>query len=199
MLLSAVHNRNDLARPVADANDLDHASAAAIASTALMIGEIQSFVDDSSPRSSFDPTCLILYPPSGPSPPAESVQQYLRRLARAAQADAADMACSSILAGQGSESDDTGDIALWLGSKDHASANVVLETLGLSEWVASGEVAGSNFVAPRESRVEKLLGEMEESFSFRASASMTGGIVLFFLIGRVSGGWVGLAGIGTWT
>ncbi|KAG6862288.1 hypothetical protein C0995_015985 [Termitomyces sp. Mi166 len=199
MLLTAVHNRNDLARPVADANDLDHGSAAAIASTALMIGEIQSFVDDTSPRSSFDPTCLILYPPSAPSPPAEPVKQYLRRLARAAQADAADMACSSILAGQGSESDDTGDIGLWLGSEDHASPELVLSALGLSGWAANGEVAASNFAAPPASRVEQALVEMEERFSFRVRASMTGGIVLFFLVGRVSGAWAGLAGIGTWS
>ncbi|KAG6878533.1 hypothetical protein C0993_004431 [Termitomyces sp. T159_Od127] len=190
----------DLARSIAEANDVDHASAAAIASTALMIAEIQSFVDDASPRSLFDPASLVLYPPSRPERPAEPVQQYLRRLACAANADAADMACSSILAGQGSESDDTGDVALWLGSGDHASPELVLGTLGLSDWAASGKVAASAFAAPPGSRVETLLGEMEDVFSFRVQAAMTGGVVLFFLVGRVAGaGWAGLAGIGTWT
>ncbi|KAG6820880.1 hypothetical protein H0H93_010224 [Arthromyces matolae] len=107
-----------------------------------MIAEIQSFIDDSSPKSSFDPSCLILFPPSSPPspPPPDFVRHYLHRLARDAQADATDRACSSILAGQGSESDDTGDIALWLGPNNHSTPDLVLKSLGLSEWAANGEV-----------------------------------------------------------
>ncbi|KAG6908386.1 hypothetical protein DXG01_004815 [Tephrocybe rancida] len=176
MNLASVYNRNDLARPVAAANDLDHLSSAAIASTALMIGEIQSFVDDNSPRSTFDPTSLILFPPSSPPPPTDPIQQYLLRLVRAAQADATDIACSSILAGQGSESDDTGDIAVWLGDGNFATPDGVLEALGLSDWAAGGEIAASNFAASPGSRLDGLLGEMEDLFSFRVSAAMTGGI-----------------------
>ncbi|KAG6854059.1 hypothetical protein C0991_011037 [Blastosporella zonata] len=199
MDLASVQHRNILAHPVEAANDLDHASAAAIASTALMIGELQSFVDVNSPRSTFDPTTLILFAPSSPPSPTDAIQQYLRRLARAAQSDAVNKSYSSILAGQGSESDDTGDIALWLGTGDFATPDKVLGALGLSVWAADGEIAVTNFAAPAGSRIEGLLGELKDTFSFRVRAEMTGRIVLFFLVGRVGGGWAGLAGIGTWS
>ncbi|KAG6829555.1 hypothetical protein H0H92_004224 [Tricholoma furcatifolium] len=163
-----------LAHSVAEANGLDNPSAAAIASTALIIQEIQSFIEDEDPRSTFDPSSLILFPPQpqAPLPPIDSVKQYLRRLVLAAQADAVDLSCSSILAGQGSESDDTGDIAVWLGPGDFSSPDLVLHALGLTEWAADGEIASTQFTGG--SRLEKLVSEMEDKFSFRASASMTG-------------------------
>jgi len=44
------------------------------------------------------------------------------------------------------------------------------------------------------------MADLKDKFSFRVKVSMTGGIVLFFLVGRVENeGWGGLAGIGTWS
>ncbi|KAF5386051.1 hypothetical protein D9615_002429 [Tricholomella constricta] len=154
-----------------------------------MISEIQSFVDDNAPRSRFDPQTLILLPPGSRQLPNNTVRQYLHRLALAAEATAAESACSSILAGQGSESDDTGDVALWLGKGDFQTPELVLKGLGLN-----GEIKMTDFSPPAQ--LAGLLGELKDAFSFRVQARMTGGVVIFFLLGRVEGaGWGGLAGI----
>ncbi|KAG6857269.1 hypothetical protein H0H87_007102 [Tephrocybe sp. NHM501043] len=171
---------------------LDQASIDAIASTARNINDSAS-----SHSSSFDLATLILSPPSRPTPPPDTVH-YLTRLARAAHADALAMSCSSLLAGQGSESDDTGDVALWLGSGDFASPDLVLAVLGLLDWAAAREV--KPFPPPNGPQIDALLGQLHDVLSFRVSPAMTGGMVMFFLVGRLSsGGWGGLAGIGTWS
>ncbi|KAG5653621.1 hypothetical protein H0H81_011847 [Sphagnurus paluster] len=209
---------NQLLEPIARANEqLSHASAAAIASTALMIAEIQAFVDDGAARSRFDAQKLILLAPGATTLPADNVQDYLWRLALAAEAAATNNTCSSILAGPGSESDDTGDVGLWLGAGDFSTPDRVLEGLGLGDWARDGEVIGYRTrgvyptyrlqVAMTEgaqatgAELIYLLGELEDQISFRAHATMTGGVVIFIAVGRVKGdgGWAGLAGIGTWS
>ncbi|KAF8070278.1 hypothetical protein FPV67DRAFT_1486810 [Lyophyllum atratum] len=188
MDLASIHNKNDLTRAIADANQLSHAEAGAVASTALMVGEIQSFVNDNAPRSRFDPHTLILLPPSLPSQPSETVQRYLHRLALAALATAEEKFCSSILAGQGSESDDTGDVGLWLGSGEFQTPRQVLHALGLADWASDGEIAATVFpplAGLAGSQLGDLMAELKDMFSFRAKVSMTDGIVLFFLVGRL--------------
>lgn len=63
--------------------------------------------------------------------------QYLQSLASTAKETAFAHACSSVLAGQSSESDDLEDVGFWLGAgqydKDHASN--VLRVLGLEDKV----------------------------------------------------------------
>ena len=48
-------------------------------------------------------------------------------------------------------------------------------------------------------KLVKLVDGLSDKYSFRVSSDMTGGIVVFFLIGRVERGWGGLIGTGTWS
>ncbi|KAF9456628.1 hypothetical protein BDZ94DRAFT_1138199, partial [Collybia nuda] len=83
---------------------------------------------------SFLPARLLLIPPAQ-SLPHDKIQGYLYELVRAAQVAAEAQACSSILAGIGSESDDTGDAAFWLGEGQfEGQAEEVVRALGLIDW-----------------------------------------------------------------
>ena len=64
------------------------------------------------------------------------VQTYLHSLTLAANAVANENACGSVLAGQGSESDEFGDVACWLGQGDYGPGREtnVLQALGLQSW-----------------------------------------------------------------
>lgn len=77
----------------------------------------------------FDAEHLLLIAATRPS---ASTASYLYRLAKAAQDSAYARACSSLLAGEGSESDDTGDVAFWLGEGDYGAPDKVLRALGVS-------------------------------------------------------------------
>ncbi|KAJ2936552.1 hypothetical protein H1R20_g539, partial [Candolleomyces eurysporus] len=57
--------------------------------------------------------------------------EYLQRLATLAKESAEAHACSSVLAGQGSEADDHGDVGLWLGTGPYDNAEHVQRALGL--------------------------------------------------------------------
>ncbi|KAL1942716.1 hypothetical protein VTO73DRAFT_4956 [Trametes versicolor] len=61
---------------------------------------------------------------------APSTRNYLRQLTRSANAAAASLACGSILAGHTSETDEYGDVAVWLGS-DKYSPGHELDVLSL--------------------------------------------------------------------
>lgn len=144
----ATHSLIDLAT-IEDKQYLTHAIAAhlpsiasgPIASTALTIAEIQRLSDEESPPSSFSPTSLYLLP-EGVQLPTKQVRETLLKLAVSAQGAAEALACSSVLAGQGSESDDTGDVALWLGHGDfgRGHAQNVIEKLGLVDWLGGAQV-----------------------------------------------------------
>ena len=64
------------------------------------------------------------------------VQTYLHSLTLAANAVANENACGSVLAGQGSESDEFGDVACWLGQGEYGPGREtdVLQALGLQSW-----------------------------------------------------------------
>lgn len=68
--------------------------------------------------------------------------QYLQALATAAKDTAFAHACSSVLAGQGSEADDLEDIGFWLGKGqyDRENAENVMKSLGLQGEVGMGTV-----------------------------------------------------------
>lgn len=89
---------------------------------------------------------LLLLPPSAQAikPPGSDILQYLYDLALQANKAAESLSCSSILAGQGNESDDTGDVALWLGSGHYGPGQeqAVLRTLGLASWLDQGAIVG---------------------------------------------------------
>lgn len=69
---------------------------------------------------------------------------YFYQLALKAHLLAMANGCSSILAGQGSESDDTGDVGFYLGEGDYEKAENVLKTLGLPENGVSMPVMGNS-------------------------------------------------------
>lgn len=77
----------------------------------------------------FDEGHRVVYP--GARPSAETAE-CLYALAKEAQDTAHARACSSVLVGASSESDDTGDVAFWLGAGDYGSADKVLQALGIT-------------------------------------------------------------------
>lgn len=88
--------------------------------------------------------CLIR---AGSTPPTKDATQYLSSLATAAHQAATSLLCSSILAGQGSESDEFGDCALFVGQVDATialegatkePAEKILRAAGLEAWLTEG-------------------------------------------------------------
>lgn len=139
--LKQITDKKELVRVIDDATPLTDVSSNALLSTALLVGELQSFSEKQAFLSHFIPSCLALLAPGIGVPPV-FIQNYLYDLVIAGEAAAVSVSCSSILAGQGSESDDTGDIAVWLGKGQFGPGHAanVLERLGLSDWGALGEV-----------------------------------------------------------
>lgn len=76
----------------------------------------------------------------------DPVTVYLRDLTISANKAAESLACGSILAGQSSEADEFGDIAIWLGAGKYGEGNEVevLEALDLGRW-ADRKVVYFNF------------------------------------------------------
>ncbi|KDQ57738.1 hypothetical protein JAAARDRAFT_35423 [Jaapia argillacea MUCL 33604] len=81
---------------------------------------------------------LLLLPANrlASSSPSPAVQEQLRDLVLSSQEVANSAACGSFVAGQSSESDEFGDVAVWLGEGDFGKGNElrVLEALGLEHW-----------------------------------------------------------------
>ena len=65
------------------------------------------------------------------------VQSFLEELTRASYEVATSLMCSSVLAGQSSESDDYGDVGIWVGPLQTKDPWEVLSNLGLKEWIQS--------------------------------------------------------------
>jgi hypothetical protein len=69
------------------------------------------------------------------------VKEYLDELTLKANEAAASLFCGSILAGQSSETDDYGDVGVWLGElgiepgSSKSKSEVILEALSLTRWV----------------------------------------------------------------
>ena len=139
--LKDIRDKNDLAHIIDEATPLSAASSSALVSTALLLGEFQSIVDTQAPLSRLLPSNLVLLAPSADAPNVDA-QKFLYDLVIGSEAAAVSMSCSSILAGQGSESDDTGDIGVWLGEGNYGRGHAgdVLERLGLSQWSGEGKV-----------------------------------------------------------
>lgn len=103
----------------------------AIASTILSLAQFKI-------QGTFLPEHLLILPPQTQATPSPSHQllQYFENLALLANKAAESLTCSSILAGQGNESDDMGDVALWLGEGDYGPGKErnVLKLLNLTQW-----------------------------------------------------------------
>ena len=98
----------------------------------------------SSPAPYFDSSRHILTG-IGVSVPSDIIKGQIEALVEAAEAAATSLACGSILAGQGSEGDDHGDVGLWLGKGAYGKGyeSEVLDALGLQSW-AQGEKVSNN-------------------------------------------------------
>ncbi|EJD55446.1 hypothetical protein AURDEDRAFT_179200 [Auricularia subglabra TFB-10046 SS5] len=161
----------------------------------------------------FAPAHLYLVPAHTAAPVPAQAQDALRNLTTGAQQAAAASLCGSVLAGGGSEGDEFGDVAFWLGSgQDYEGSGKeenVLKTLGLGRWLDRGakivrepsaELASNLTSSPALDEVRRAVGALQKRFAFRVEGGGAGGQVLFFLVGRLpEGGWAGLLGIGVWS
>ena len=74
-------------------------------------------------------------------PASSEVEEYLNKLTVEANAAAASLFCGSILAGQSSETDEYGDVGVWLGdlevglASNKSESEVIIEALSLTHWV----------------------------------------------------------------
>ncbi|KAF9451263.1 hypothetical protein P691DRAFT_808253 [Macrolepiota fuliginosa MF-IS2] len=192
----------------------------AVASTVLSLAEIQRAFDSDGSLSIFLPQHLLLLPPKAQAvqAPNERTLRYLGELAVLANVAAESLACSSVLAGQGSESDDTGDVALWLGKGDYGPGNEhnVLRVLELTPWLEQGATVtrvelssygstlpstlSGSVLSPQVQDLVLKINEMSDKYCFRVNSLSTAPLVFFVLLGRfVTSEWGGLMGIGTWS
>lgn len=153
----------------------------------------------------------------------------IRALVLAAHDAANSHACSSVLAGQGSESDEYGDIGLCLGvvqgidneGSEKGKAAAVFRSIGLGGILESQpsqilpitlspdlklpstfKCTTSDASVARFTEAFQALG-LSEEFAFSLDCSEgAGGVVVHILIGRTQDHdprWLGLLGVGTWT
>lgn len=148
--------------------------------------------------------------PQGVAQPTGPTKHFLDKLRDSAQVAAAAAACGSVLAGQSSESDEFGDVAVWI-PEDYANMKgedvkqSLLTALGLDSWTEGkvspltlDEASSLPTTFPdtktqETTMLENLLKTVDDKHAFSISRPP---YVAYFLIGRVTGGWVGLAGIG---
>ncbi|KAG8760703.1 hypothetical protein FRC14_002199 [Serendipita sp. 396] len=162
------------------------------------------------PSLSYAPTHFSLISPNTVtnSSSVYRVQTYLEELTRAAFEVSSSLSCGSMLAGGGSETDEYGDVGVWVGSLEKRDPQDVLQNLGLDEWVKSngGKIVqmppspsplpSSLTSSTSQSMVSetpkmhaeslsKLLNNLESTMEFRIHG-LPGGTVLYFLVGQLS-------------
>lgn len=142
--------------------------------------------------------------------PAQNVEsdkaalEYFSNLASTAKETAFAHACSSVLAGQSSESDDLEDVGLWLGTGqyDKEHANNVLRVLGLGDKFHFVPLMESGLPATFEfggdGPLVDALGQLADKYCVRVSVPEASTVV-FVLVGRCQSGWGGLVGAGVWS
>jgi len=180
--------------------ELDRESLTAIQSTLGVLSKL------STPSgASFSPSAFTLFP-SSHSPSTES-QSFLRSLLLSTTQTALANSTSSFLAGSSSESDDYGDIALYLGPvsslplSSQSSGSLkderqILSLMGL-EGILSKQSVSIHRTDPPTTH-NSLVDKLTDVFTFRVEGANEG-TVLFFLIGRYETDWLGLVGIGIWS
>ncbi|ETW80547.1 hypothetical protein HETIRDRAFT_101688 [Heterobasidion irregulare TC 32-1] len=150
------------------------------------------------------------------------VQTYLHSLTLAANAVANENACGSVLAGQGSESDEFGDVACWLGQGEYGPGREtdVLQALGLQNWSQNNRKIQhadlqSTYLppsfrpssTPELEKLTSLLSILQDKYYFFMDGGEgMGGCVAHLLLGNYRGdaksgfgGWIGIIGLGTWS
>lgn len=73
---------------------------------------------------------------------ASHTLSFLEETTRASFEVASTLLCSSVLAGRTSESDEYGDVGLWIGDLKHRTGVDVLKRLGLDSWLKQGAKVG---------------------------------------------------------
>ncbi|EPQ57367.1 hypothetical protein GLOTRDRAFT_137708 [Gloeophyllum trabeum ATCC 11539] len=199
---------------------LSDASAVSVANT---LSKLYGSSTGQAPTASLVPSHLILLSaePRHAHPPSPEIQEHLRDLIVTAHEGAAALCCGSILAGQGSETDEYGDIAIWLGDGPYGdNAPEVLAALGLERWVGgdSASTIGRISLSPTTglpeslrppppqtsvNKLEELLSRLENKYAFFVKGGPSaGGAVLQVLLGYIrigeEGGWGGIMGVGVW-
>ena len=144
-------DQEDLSVTIKDKAKLSPPSANAVACTIL---QLHSASDAQAPLRLFVPHRLLLIAPppqtaQSSSLPDETTQNYLYSLAKDAEEAAVSQSCSSILAGLGSESDDFGDVAVWLGQGEYGRGHEAdaLKRLGFEQWATHGQVRRSDLLS----------------------------------------------------
>ncbi|RPD78380.1 hypothetical protein L226DRAFT_610315 [Lentinus tigrinus ALCF2SS1-7] len=149
----------------------------------------------------------------------QSTASYLKELARSANAAAASVYCGSVLAGQTSEADEYGDVALFLGFDTEPRVDFgpgherdVLHVLGLEYLLQDGhnpehlDLSPSTSLPPTVNvpsepadQMQRLIDELK-LLKYAHAFYIPGRLAVYFLVGRSDTvGWVGLVGVGVQT
>jgi len=204
---------------LSSASGLPDVSAISIANTLSKV--YSSGASNKNTSVSLVPSHLILLP-YAVFPPSLQIQEHLRDLILSAHEGANDLCCGSILAGQGSETDEYGDIGFWLGDGPYGdNPPEVLNAIGLECF--GGDKASASTIGrisltptglpeslwppppdPSLSKLKDLLSALDNKYAFFVKGgSFAGGVVLHVLLGEVKfgeeHGWGGILSIGIWT
>jgi len=181
-----------------EAKDIDIESVKAIHNT---LGVLSSLTSSSS--AGFSPSNFTLLPNPSPSEqPSKETLVFLRTLLLSTTDSALSNSSSSFLAGPSSESDEYGDVGLYLcpnstSSLSKGSESQILDLLGLSSLLSKPDASIKPFKPTHNSN--EYLHQLEDIHSFRVEGATDDGTVLFFLVGRYRSDWLGLVGIGVWS
>jgi len=203
--------------PVVLSKEINSSPSDSSTAVAATVCQLQRLSDK---RCQFAAPRLLFLPPldQNVSLPSGALQDYFHKLASSAQAAATFLACSSILAGQGSESDDFGDTSVWLGEGDFGEGHEtsILSKLGMEKLFKDCRISSVELrppymlpstvevtsTGPEIDQFAVLLAPLKEKYCFVTNPA-TGGIVVYFLVGRISrgveSGWGGLVGVATWS
>jgi len=154
----------------------------------------------------FEPDYLTVIPESvranHPEGPQSEIRDYLINLVRCAHTVANAHSCSSVLAGAGSESDEFGDVAFWLGDTEISGGEDAISHLGLSHWISDpsqmtvSESLPMLFNTPALAQLFKEVDRVERV----TIQNDQHGAILHIIIGRLISGdnnWIGIMGLGT--
>ncbi|KAH9083898.1 hypothetical protein EDB83DRAFT_2212872 [Lactarius deliciosus] len=134
------------------------------------------------------------------SVPPPEVRVYLRDLASTTNSTANENSCGSVLVGQGSDTDEFGDICFWLGNGPYGEGREANVLRALNLYDSTSRARRWPYSASSPS-LSVLLAKLRDKFYFCVnSGPRANGTTMHFLVGRLAegnlSGWVGLVGIG---
>jgi len=202
--MAAFHPANSI-KPSSfkDEHGLDEESLIAIQSTLGVLSSLSSSGDSFA----FSPTSFTLLPASSniqSSPPPKALD-FLRSLLLSTTQSAISNSSSSFLAGPSNESDDYGDVAIYLCPSSPSSSfgkegseKDILSLMGMGDLTRKESLSIKPYSIPKTSH-SQFVDQLEDKYAFRVEGASDGGTVLFVLVGRYESDWVGLVGLGVWT